>query len=66
MDVFITTSSFRREALDYANAVHPRVVLVSGSQLAELMLDHGVGVSVETSYAGNKFDLDYFGAEDGT
>jgi restriction system protein len=63
--VFITTSAFSREALDYASSVNPRVVLVGGKQLAELMLDHGVGVSVETTYAVNKIDLDYFGVEDG-
>lgn len=30
------------------------------------MLDHGVGVSLETSYPVKKIDLDYFGVEDGT
>jgi restriction system protein len=62
--VFITTSSFSREATDYANAVNPRVVLVDGKQLAELMLDHDVGVSVVTRYEIKRVDLDYFGVED--
>lgn len=62
--VFITTSAFSREALEYADAVNPRVVLVDGKQLAELMIDHGVGVAVETHYDLMRVDLDYFGVED--
>jgi len=63
--VFITTSNFSREALGYADAANPRVILVDGKQLAELMIDHGVGVSVETTYRIRRVDLDYFG-EDGS
>jgi restriction system protein len=62
--VFITTSSFSRDAIEYADSVHPRVILVDGRQLAELMVDHGVGVSVESSYEVKRVDLDYFGADD--
>lgn len=40
------------------------MVLVNGRQLAELMIDHGVGVSVETTYVIRRIDLDYSGAED--
>lgn len=62
--VFITTSSFSREARDYAEAVNPRVILVDGQQLAELMIDHDVGVTVETTYRIRRVDLDYFEADD--
>lgn len=62
--VFITTSTFSREARDYAESVNPRVVLVDGQQLATLMIDHNVGVSEETTYRLRKIDLDYFGVED--
>ena len=62
--VFITTSTFSREARDYAEPVNPRVVLVDGQQLATLMIDHNVGVSEETTYRLRKIDLDYFGVED--
>jgi hypothetical protein len=44
--VFITTSSFSREANEFAASVSDSIVLVDGSRLAELMIDHGVGVSV--------------------
>lgn len=62
--VFITTSTFSREARGYAEAVNPRVILVDGQQLAELMIDHDVGVTVETTYRIRRVDLDYFEAED--
>lgn len=62
--VFITTSAFSREAVDYADAVNPRVILVDGKQLAELMIDHDVGVSVATTYRIQRVDLDYFDLED--
>lgn len=62
--VFITTSTFSREAIEYADAVNPRVILVGGKELAELMVDHDVGVSVDTTYRIRSVDLDYFGVEE--
>lgn len=44
------------------DAVNPRVILVDGKQLAELMIDHDVGVSV-TTYRIRRVDLNYFGVE---
>lgn len=58
--VFITTSSFTRDARDYANAVQATIVLIDGQQLAEPMLDHGVGVSVQETFRLFKVDEDYF------
>lgn len=40
-----------------------RVILIDGRQLAELMIDHDVGVSVESRYDIKRVDLDCF--EDG-
>jgi restriction system protein len=62
--VFITTSSFSREAIDYADNVTPRVILLDGPELAELMMDHDVGVTVATRYEIKRIDLDYFGVEE--
>lgn len=62
--VFITTSNFSREATQFADAVNPRVVLVDGKELAELMLDHEVGVRSGTSYDIKRINLDYFGVEE--
>jgi len=54
--VFITTSTFNLEAVEYADAVNPRVILLDGRQLAELMIDHEVGVSVKNTYRIRRVD----------
>jgi restriction system protein len=58
--VFITASNFSREAREYAPAVQATIVLIDGPQLVELMLDHGVGVSVQETIKLFKIDEDYF------
>lgn len=58
--VFITTSSFSREASEYAQQVAASVVLVDGARLAALMIQYGVGVQVENTYTMVKLDEDYF------
>jgi restriction system protein len=63
--VFITTSKFSAEAREYAQGVTPRVILVDGRQLAELMVDHNVGVTVKDTFEIKGIDLDYFSVEDG-
>jgi restriction system protein len=62
--VFITTSTFSAEAKAYAEGVTPRVILVDGQQLARLMIDHGVGVTVARTYRLKRVDLDYFVTDD--
>jgi restriction system protein len=61
--VLITTSRFSEDAREYANRIEKRIVLVDGDQLAQLMIEHGVGVTEITSYAVKRVDLDYFGDE---
>lgn len=56
--VFITTSSYSREAHEFAQQVE-HIVLVDGNRLAELMIEHGVGVS-HTRLRVPKLDTDYF------
>lgn len=58
--VFITTSSFSKEAREYASSVSRKVVLIDGEELAQLMIDYNVGVSPYTVYEVKKIDLDYF------
>lgn len=58
--VFITTSDFTKEAREYASYIDSRIVLVSGQELAELMLDYNVGVSVVETYEIKRIDSDYF------
>lgn len=59
--VFITTSSFTRQALTFAAKVD-RIVLVDGHRLAQLMIDHEVGVS-SRSIRIPRVDGDYFEGE---
>jgi restriction system protein len=58
--VFITTSKFTNEAIDYASKVGTKIVLVSGNELAELMIDYSIGVSIKQQYEIKKIDSDYF------
>ena len=58
--VFVTTSDFSKDAHDYINRVQHRIVLINGSQLAKLMIAHGVGVRVRTTYLVRSIDEDYF------
>lgn len=58
--IFITTSSFSREAVDYANSVSASVVLIDGDRLADLMIRHTVGVQVVQTYTVVEVDEDYF------
>ena len=61
--VFITTSSFSREARDYADNIDTKVILIAGTRLAELMIDYGVGVTTDATYEVKRIDVDYFGDE---
>jgi restriction system protein len=59
--VFITTSTFSREATEYAEASKEhKVVLIDGEQLAELMIDNNIGVSTRETYEIKEIDADYF------
>ena len=48
--VFLTTSTFTSEALRSVADYSARIVLIDGPALAELMIDHDVGVSVTTDF----------------
>jgi restriction system protein len=61
--VFITTSSFTREAEDYANAINTKLILINGALLTELMIDHNVGVATTGTYELKRVDADYFEGE---
>jgi restriction system protein len=58
--VFITCSRFTSGAKEAANKAHFRIVLIDGDQLAEYMIDHGVGVTDYKTYTVKKLDTDYF------
>jgi len=58
--VFITTSNFSKGAEEYAEGLQDKVVLIDGETLANLMIDHGVGVTLEEAYEIKRVDSDYF------
>jgi len=58
--IFITTSGFSRDAHDYASRIDTKIVLIDGSQLAQFMIDHNIGVSPVGLYEIKRIDSDYF------
>jgi restriction system protein len=58
--IFITTSKFTPEALTYVQGIEKKVVLIDGKILAQLMIDHGIGVTDINSYTIKRIDSDYF------
>jgi restriction system protein len=62
--VFITTSKFTSEARQYAASIDTRIVLIDGTELAKLMIAHGVGVTTAITYELKRVDSDYFSDEE--
>ena len=58
--VMISTSPFTREARDFIERIERKIVLIDGRQLAQLMIEHSVGVTPAKTYTIKKVDLDYF------
>ena len=58
--VFITTSFFSKDALEYIEEMPQRIILVDGRRLASLMIEHNVGVAPAKTYTLKRLDQDYF------
>lgn len=58
--VFITSGTFTEGARRAAAEATAKVVLIDGEGLAEMMIDHGVGVADQKAYVVKKLDSDYF------
>jgi restriction system protein len=58
--VFITTSTFTADARSYAANLQTTIVLIDGPQLAQLMLENGIGVSQTGMVRLLRLDEDYF------
>lgn len=58
--VFITTSTFTRDAIDYAERIDSRIVLIDGQRLASLMFEYDVGVAPRSTFVAKSIDSDYF------
>lgn len=60
--VFITTSTFTKDAVEYAKSVagSTKIVLIDGEELAQRMIEHNVGVVLEATYEIKRIDSGYF------
>jgi restriction system protein len=58
--IFITTSTFTRDALSSVREYSSRIILIDGITLADYMIDHNAGVSVGSTYEIKKVDSDFF------
>lgn len=61
--IFITTSSFTKDAIEYVPKNETKIVLIDGEQLAQYMIDFDLGVSQVNKYEIKRIDNDYFGEE---
>ena len=59
--VFITTSNFSKEAMEYVPRNETKIALIDGEQLAQLMIDYNLGVTLQQTYEIKRMDNDYFG-----
>ena len=60
--VFITTAKFSTGAME--SAKNNGVILMDGQELAKLMVEYGLGVSVSKTYNIKKIDTDFFEDEE--
>ncbi len=58
--VFITTSYFSKDAMEYVRAISQKIVLIGGKQLATLMIEYNVGVSDSRTFVLKRLDQDFF------
>jgi restriction system protein len=61
--IFITTSGFSREAREFTQKIDIKIILIDGEQLAQMLIDHNVGVSTVQTYEVKRLDSDYFTGE---
>ena len=61
--VFVTTSRFSANAIEFARHLPQRVILIDGRRLTELMVEHDVGVRLSRAIAIKRLDENFF-AED--
>lgn len=61
--IFITTSNFTKEAIEYNPKNEIKIVLLNGDQLTQLMIDYSIGCTPQQTYELKKIDNDYFGEE---
>jgi restriction system protein len=58
--IFISTSEYPKSAYEFVSSIEPRIVLINGKELADMMIENNVGLSTKTIYEIKKIDSDYF------
>lgn len=58
--IFITTSTFTKDAQDFAARIDSKITLVDGASICQLMIDYGVGVNPIATFELKRLDSDYF------
>ncbi len=58
--IFVITSYFSKEAIEYASNLETKIVLIDGIKLTELMIETGLGVSTVDTFLIKRVDTDYF------
>jgi len=61
--VFITTGRFSDDAIRYVESIDPKVILIDGRTLCELMIDYNLGTATTAKYEIKRIDSDYFTEE---
>ena len=59
----MTTSSYSKEAVEYANVIATKIIFIDGEALVSLMVDHNVAVTRVGTYELKRVDTDYFEGE---
>lgn len=59
--IFITASSFSKEAVEFVKKnMNFKVILIDGEQFAQYMLEYDLGVSTERTFKVKRIDSDFF------
>ena len=58
--IFITTSTYSKEAKEFVKNIESNIILIDGDQLTDLMIEHDIGVSLVSEFKVKRIDLDYF------
>jgi restriction system protein len=62
-EYFVTPSGFSRQATDFVRHLPQRVILVDGPTLADLMIEHQVGIRISQTIEFKRLDEDFFTEE---
>lgn len=61
--IFLTTSAYTKEAIEYTPAPNIKIILIDGKQLCKYMIEYNIGVSTRQVYEIKRIDSDFFEEE---